>query len=157
MQPSQVIEAKPACLACRENPARAHGPYAGHAKELLERRLHDLHGEKVDVAQCPCELRIDVKVKPRLLWVCELVSRERIVAHQPIGLVEPMFATQWHRRAGGWQPIVGHDGDIGREEDPLEVELLVQRAEELEDLVVAFRGRPYYELSRLSCRREAAS
>ena len=100
---------------------------AGHAQEHFERGRVHLYGEVLQVVDGPVRLRVELRVEVRVVLVDYLAHIEFVEAHKPIGLVEAMFAIEFHRPRCG-QALIGGYRQVGAEEHAFERERAIERS-----------------------------
>src|ERR1700691_3985176 len=87
------------------------GSQAWHAQERLARSAVDVDRKERPVAQSPGELRVAIEVEHAISRaINDLLRREAVVAHQPVGLIKTMLA---HQRRNAKREAFGRGGERG--------------------------------------------
>ena len=127
----------------------------GNAQYHLVIRSLQVDREKFRMPERPCRLRVKIQVEVRVLRIENFIVAEVVESHEPVRLVEPVFANQ--RRLGGQcgQALVRIDRHVARKVDALQALLLVEARRKREYLEVGLAGCPHDHLRALPRRQEA--
>src|SRR3954468_5746517 len=90
-QPLQIIQPEPGMDPRLDNLIDRPHAETRNPQQHLSRRRVDVHWELVAMAKGPGKFWVDVRIEHISLAAIEdFASRESIVAHQPIGLIQPV-------------------------------------------------------------------
>ena len=153
-QPAEVVEAQPPLPPRPDHGVDRFDPHARHAKQHLARRAVDIDREIGAMLQRPGGLGIDIERQHAIIGrVGDFAGIEAVETHQPVGLVQPVFAHQ--RRTDQRQDGRGiGDRREGTVIDPPQPEIAVQRRRAGDDIGVGGGIGPDDHLRRLAGRRK---
>lgn len=111
----------------------------------------EVHGEELWMALGICKFRIDGEIEIGTVGSEEFFQLEAVEAHEPVGLIEPVFPPQGWLLERGQAGILATDGDEGGVIHSFQMVRTVKLPGEVQDFIVSFRSCTDNELGALPC------
>lgn len=150
----QMFKSKAAVPPCLDDPAGGLDTDAGNPEKLRVACVLNLDRELFQMPEGPVTFWIDHNIKIRTFFAQKLSGMETVISEKPVCLIQPVFSQKGRGGMNIRQCRILIERNIGGEENPLQIVLLIEPLGDRQKFQISLTGRADDHLSALTGRDE---